>query len=495
MKKILFIISLMLGVFSVHAEKVYEFNSLCQQAYKEITQLKLNNGLILIEKAKHQNPDNLIPLVLESYIDFFVLFLNEDPAEYKIRQPGIDKRIDQLKQGPQSSPFYNFCLSAVYLHKAIIALKFGQTWSAGWEFKKSYQHIKDNKKTFPTFAPNNLIYGSMEAVIGTIPKGYRWLINLFGMKGSMSEGMAMVSGFERSNDPWARLMSNESTFIYCYLLFYLENKRDEALQYLKDKKPDLVNNHLLAYMAANLNKNNKQTEVAKNIILNRNKSPEYFTTEVWDYEMGYARLHHLEVTEAIEYLSRFINNFKGKFYLKDVYQKLSWCYYLQGNIVAAQNARNNVLRKGSTDADADKQALKEAKSGKWPNILLLKARLLNDGGYNKEALLLLNEKSEENFAKVEDKLEFMYRLGRVNDDLGNFPEAIRFYQQTIQYGESSSEYYAARAALQEGMIYEKKGDKLLAIRFYQRCLDMEDHDYKNSLDQKAKSGIARCKGE
>jgi len=168
---------------------------------------------------------------------------------------------------------------------------------------------------------------------------------------------------------------------------------------------------------------------------------------------------------------------------------------LQGNIVAAQNARNNVLRKGSTDADADKQALKEAKSGKWPNILLLKARLLNDGGYNKEALLLLNEKSEENFAKVEDKLEFMYRLGRVNDDLGNFPEAIRFYQQTIQYGESSSEYYAARAALQEGMIYEKKGDKLLAIRFYQRCLDMEDHDYKNSLDQKAKSGIARCKGE
>ena len=73
----------------VNAEKVYEFNSLCQQAYKEITQLKLNNGLALLEKAKKQNPDNLIPLVLESYIDFFVLFFNEDPAEYKIRRPKI----------------------------------------------------------------------------------------------------------------------------------------------------------------------------------------------------------------------------------------------------------------------------------------------------------------------------------------------------------------------------------------------------------------------
>src|ERR1017187_6842723 len=126
-KKIVIFMMLFFALIEVKAEKVYEFNSLCQQAYKEITQLKLNNGLILLEKAKKQNPDNLIPLILESYIDFFVLFFNEDPTEYKIRQPGIEKRIDLLKQGPQSSPFYNFCLSAVYLHKAIIAIKFGQT--------------------------------------------------------------------------------------------------------------------------------------------------------------------------------------------------------------------------------------------------------------------------------------------------------------------------------------------------------------------------------
>ena len=37
--------------------------------------------------------------------------------------------------------------------------------------------------------------------------------------------------------------------------------------------------------------------------------------------------------------------------------------------------------------------------------------------------------------------------------------------------------------------------KKTAIQYYQQCLDMENHDYKNSLDQRAKSGIARCKGE
>ena len=128
-KRIIICLLLFFALTEVNAEKVYEFNSLCQQAYKEITQLKLNNGLVLLEKAKKQNPDNLIPLVLESYIDFFILFFNEDPAEYKIRKPKIEERISLLKEGPESSPFYHFSLSVVYMHKALIAIKFSELWS------------------------------------------------------------------------------------------------------------------------------------------------------------------------------------------------------------------------------------------------------------------------------------------------------------------------------------------------------------------------------
>jgi predicted negative regulator of RcsB-dependent stress response len=54
-------------------------------------------------------------------------------------------------------------------------------------------------------------------------------------------------------------------------------------------------------------------------------------------------------------------------------------------------------------------------------------------------------------------------------------------------------YFAARAALQAGQILEKRGQKLEAIAFYEQCLAMEEHSYKNSLDQRAKAGIARCK--
>lgn len=479
----------------LQAQKVFDFTSTCQQAYQELNKLKINSGLALVNKAKEQNPDNLVPVFLESYADFYTLFLNEDPKEYETMYPHFASQIDRLQSGPKNSPFYHYCLTAVRLHKAIVSIKFGKMWDAGWEFRRAFLEIRDNKKQFPDFVPNDFLYGSLEAVIGTIPKGYKWIASLFGMRGSLTEGMKTVSSFVNSNDPRAKMFFSEAAFMYPYLMFYLENKKDEAMAFVKNKNLDLVNNHLHAYMAANLGINNQQSEYAKNIILNRNPSDEYIKTSIWDFELGFTRLYHLETQEAEKNLEAFLTNFKGNFYVRDAYQKLSWCYYLEGNLAKAEETRKKILTRGSTDTDADKQALKDAKSGVWPNTLLLKARLLSDGGYPKEAAALLQGKTEDDFEKPEEKLEFAYRAARIYDALGRDDDAIHTYLIAIRLGRNRKEYFAARAALQIGQIYEQRGQKSQAISYYQQCIDMDDHEYKNSLDQRAKSGIARCKGE
>ncbi|HCL05364.1 MAG TPA: hypothetical protein DHW64_05110, partial [Chitinophagaceae bacterium] len=390
---------------------------------------------------------------------------------------------------------YRFALSTVRVHKAASAIKFGKMWEAGWDIRRAWILLKDNKKAFPRFIPDDLMYGTLQTMIGTIPKGYKWLASVLGMRGSVTEGLKTVHAFVNSSDPSAKILANEAHFIYPYLLFYMDNKKDEALAFIQQKKLDLVNNHLHGWMAANLSLNNKQSPFTQQIVQNRNHSNEYLDIPIWDFEMGFVKMYQLKPEEAIPYFERFLQKFKGNFYVKDVYDKIRLCYYLQGNTTAAEKARQLVLSKGNTDSDADKKAMKDAKANYWPNLLLLRARLLSDGGYHREALALLHGKAETDFDKEEDKLEYVYRAARIYDDLGRENDAINAYLAAIRLGEFRKEYYAARAAVQLAQIYEAKGQKSLAIQYYQRCLDMGDHEYKNSLDQRAKSGILRCKGE
>lgn len=495
MKKFLFTVIFCSLSAIAFSQKVFDFNATCQSAYAEIVKLKIDAGKQLIEQARKQNPNNLIPDLLDGYIDFFVLFLNEDPAEYNARKDNFDKRLDNFDKGPESSPFYLYSKALTHLQRAAVRIKFGERYSAVWDFKKANTLIKDNQSKFKNFQPNNMLASPIQVAVGTVPKGYKWVTSLLGFKGSIKEGMQLMQTFLNSNDAYAKLFASEATFYYCYLMFYIENKPDEVFRYIQTKKLDVVNNHLFAYMAANLGINSKQNDYARSIIQNRSQSPGYLATPIWDFEMGYVKLHKLELDDAIASLEKFINTFKGKFYVKDVLQKISWAYYLKGNMAEAEKYRQLCIRNGNTDSDADKKAYKDAKRGGWPNTLLLKARLLSDGGYNKEALTLLQNKTTADFTKEEDALEFAYRIARIYDDMERDDEALKFYQLAIKLGKNREEYYAARAALQMGYIYEKRGQKSLAIAAFQQCIDMEDHEYKDSLDQRAKSGIARCKGE
>lgn len=474
--------------------KTYDFNAICQQAYSDILCLKINSGKKLIAQARQQNPDNLIPDLLDSYTDFFILFFNEDPSEYERRSKNFDIYITNLESGPHTSPYYRYSRSVVYIQKACAAIKFGEKWKAGWDFRRAFSLVKENKKSFPAFVPNNMIYGPMQVIAGTIPDSYKWLAGLFGISGSIKEGMALMQTVLNSNHAEAKLFHTEAIFYYCYISFYIQNKQEEVFQFINQQKPDLVNNHLMTYMAANLGLNAKRNEYARSVILKRNISSEYMPTPVWDYELGYIHLRHLEYKEAANRFSSFTKNFKGRFYVKDAYEKLSWALYLQGNNADAEIVRKLVVSKGNTETDADKESYKEAKSGVWPHPVLLKARLLNDGGYLNEALSLLQSTKTADFKTSKDQLEYTYRLGRIYDDLRQFDAALIQYERAIETGASLPEYYASRAALQAGIIYEKKGDKSLAVIYYKKCFTMKNHSYKASIDQKAKSGIARCKG-
>jgi len=469
----------------------FDFNADCRKAYEEIIKLKLHTGKLILEAEKKAHPNNLIPYFLENYIDFFTLYFNEDPEEFRRRRSSLDQRLAMMKKGSPSSPFYLYTRSVIYFQWAAVDIKFGERWDAAWSFRRSFLTGKDNLEKFPEFQPSRMLQGSMQVAAGTIPPGYQWLSSLLGIHGSIDAGMQILENMLSSQDPYALIFHDEATFYYLYLKFYIQNQRDQVFQYIRKQNWNMRNNHLFAYLVANLSLNNQDASITEQIISQLNRDPGYLEMPVWDMQMGYAKADRLD-PGSIVYMDRYLKNFKGKFYVKDVLQKISWIYYLQNEPEKAQAARARILVSGNTETDADKQALKEAESGRWPNAVLLKARLLDDGGYYSRALQVLSGIQLSTFTDIQDQLEYSYRIGRIYDALNRKSEAIAAYQEAMKLGENRREYYGARAALQMGYIYEDRGDKKTALIYFKKVLAMKSHDYKNALDQKAKAGIERC---
>jgi hypothetical protein len=92
-----------------------------------------------------------------------------------------------------------------------------------------------------------------------------------------------------------------------------------------------------------------------------------------------------------------------------------------------------------------------------------------------------------------DSLEYTYRLARIADKLGAQDEALSGYHGVVEAGMGSSWYFPSNAALHLGMIYEERGDTIMALQFYQTCLKMNQSAYRNRIGNKAKGGIRRLK--
>jgi hypothetical protein len=469
----------------------YVMTDNCVKAYQAFMSTKLQEGKAWLSRETTENPGNAMPLILVNYEEYIRLTFSEDPAAYRNAKSLLDQRIKALQYTDQHSPWYLFGKGLLYFQWAVIRTKYTDYWDAAWDFRRSYLLFSENKKKFPQFRYHNVFLGAQEAIISTIPSGYRWISNILGLRGNMKSGMGML----RNHFLSAELPFREESYLfYIYLKNYLDNDIEGAMALIQQHQLDTRNNMMYLFMAANLALNNKKAAITEKLIMNRNKGSEYMNFPMLDYELADAKMKRLDFT-AIDYFNRFLNQYRGYFYLKDACQSMAYCYYLMGNQARADEYKRRILRIGRTEADADKQAQRFAEKGRFPDRDLLKARLLNDGGNHQQALQTLLTRDPKTFSTEAEKLEYYYRLSRVYDDLDNETKALEFYDYTIRIGSGSTEYFAARAALQAGMLYEKKGQSAQALKYYQMVLEMGDHDFKNSLDQRAKAGINRVKGQ
>lgn len=466
----------------------------CLNAYSEATRLNFNKVHQLLAAEEKVNPKNLLIPYAESQVDFIKCFISESVDDLTTLKEKNSKRIDRLTALKIKSPYTKLLIAEYYIQTAIARLKFEENVGAIYETRKAFKLLEENKKLYPEFKPTLKGLGFIHAFVGTAPKNYQWMLNLLGFSGTIDQGLKemreLMSAASKGDYPW---LHDETIVILTFLeMNLLSKKDDDQIRKRLNSITDIEEKPLMQFAKCVYYYANAENDSVIKLLSSRKIADDSYRLYYLDYMEGIARLNNLDVTA--EYcFKKYITGYKGKTFIKSACQRLAWTKLIQGDVNGYRQYIKLAGEKGSgnTFSDEDKQAMKEATDKEVPNSILLKSRLLFDGGYYQRSITEISGKPTTDFPTLRDKLEFTYRLARIFDKTNKKEKAIQYYQQTIDNGKNFKFYFAANSALQMGLLYEEKGDKEKAATYYRQCLSMRDHEYQNSLDQKAKAGISR----
>lgn len=472
----------------------FTFSPAVKDAYQKAMQLRLGESRAVLEQMKMSEPDNLLGVLVENYLDFLTLYVGDGDADYKTLSKNMEPRLARLvRHGDRSSPWFLYAQAEIRLQWAIVRSRQNDLLATLSDIKQAYALLEENARKHPSFVPNKKSLGVMHALAGNVPDEYRWAVRVLGgMEGSTEQGLRELEEVLAYSRRSEYLFEDEAVVMYALLQLHLNNQGDIAWKTLKSSKLSPKASPLAAFVTATVGMRTGHNDEAIQYLQSCPSGPPYAPVILGQYLLGLAKLRRLDV-DSNKPLEFFLKKYTGQLGIKEAYQKLAWYHLVHDNDNGYRSYMNYARQKGSAKTEGDQAALREAERGVQPERRLLRARLLFDGGYYARAHDLLKNAAPEYASNSQQYLEYTYRLGRISHKMGQTEEAQRLYRQTIERGFADPSYFACNAALQLGLLYEEKNDLKNAREAFRQCLSLKPEEYAGSLHAQAKAGLSRMK--
>ena len=475
------------------APTYFRYTLKAQDAYQLVINLRLEEAEEALNNLKIAEPDNLIVYHIEDYVDFFRVFITEDKALFKKLEKNKNRRLRKIRSGGKSSPYYLYAQAEINLHWALLRIKFGEYLSAFNEVSDAYQLLKKNDAKFPDFVANKKSLGILHSIVGTVPDKYRWGVKLIGkIDGSIPKGKQEIESVLAYAEKEDFIFREETEIMYAFLLLHLSNQGEMAWEVISKSKINPETNPLGCFVQANIALHAGKSKEAEALLHKRPYGQQFFDLPYLHYMMGLAKLYRLDAGAEKDFL-KFLKYQKGASYIKEAYQKLAWNALIHGDTEQYQHYLALCKTKGNKRQEGDKAAYDDAVQNETPDVHLLKARMLFDGGYYRQAHELLDSLKIDDFSNEDLHLEYLYRSARVSQKLGWHTEAIVRYLDVLEKKNKVSSYYPCNAALQIGIIYEELGNIKKAREYFKKTLKIKPREYRTALHGKAKAGLSRTK--
>lgn len=447
---------------------------------------------------KKLNPGNQVPYIIDNYIDFLKVLIGEEEKDFIHLKNNKEPRLQKLAEDGENSPWYLYSQSLIYLQSGVARLKFAEYVNAGLDINRAYRLLNENQRKFPDFVMNKAGLGILHSLIGTVPAKYKWAVNSLQFNGTIPEGNSEINEayHQLISDPQLSFLLPETVFLLTFVTLNLSADVPAALNLAEKINNSALTSFmhespLMIYAFANIYSRAGENDKVIQLLTECPRTSDRYPFHYLNYMLGVAKLNRLDKDASYPLLS-FLGSFKGKNYIRSAYMHLSWYYLIQNDLRQYSIYIERIKLRGNDQVDNDREALSFASENNKPDMQLLKARLLFDGGYYARAKQELDE-----FKASNEKagLEYTYRLGRIYHNWGKIDEAVYFYNETIKKGEKSPFYFAANSSLQLGIIYEQQKDFAQARKYYLKVLDMDFNEYQFSITNKAQAGLNRIKGK
>jgi TolA-binding protein len=450
--------------------------------HQRVLNLQFDIAAELIDK-----PETVADHYLLSLAESLELIISENPIHFSEYEDNFKDRLD-LKL-PSGEADRDFLRAESKLQWAFVYLKFGHEFDAALNLRDAYQIARELKRKSPEYLLIRKTTGLLNVIIASVPEKYNWILSLLGMEGSVSEGLNDLNKVRSSTC----FLAAETDILYALVQGYILQKPDSGLVAIAKLLKENPNHRLGLFMEAALSIKNSQSENALTSLKEFKENESGIEISYADYLMGEVYLHTGEYENAIKSYIRFIEKYQGENYIKDAYFKVGLCFWLNGIRGKATEYFTIARSKGRSETEADRAADRSLKENEYPHVLLSKARYFTDGGLYQRAASILDSIPKSSLPSKHNQAEYFYRKARLAHKTRRHQAARLFYNQTIDLSNDENWYFAPNSCLQIGYILMGEGRKTEAKKYFQQALGYKNHEYKNSIDAKAKSAIAQLK--
>jgi len=445
-------------------------------AFDLLLQLEYQKAIELISAESKKDPFDYYYL---SLIETVELMVEQDKSKIAPLLANTDNYLIELAN-------FNHELSIqvrteIEMHRAIVYAFNEQEFYAALSFRQSFVNTRTAISKYPDNEGLYKTAGIQLILLGSGPEKYDWILSLLGMRGDVNKGLNYLKSSSMLSYP----AGTEALIWKSLLLTFVLHEGATATETLVNYYQTEKQYKLIALLAGILCIKNSNSEKA--IELLQQKSMPVITS----YHLGEALLHKGLYADALQSYQHYINNSKSVQLIKDAYFKSGLCMLFLQKESQAEFYFTQSKTKGNTTVEADKYAASVLSNGEPINIALQKLRFFTDGGYFAKAEEHLKRITPQDLFSEKDQVELHYRKARLKHKSGNISLAILEYKEVIEKSGTNSWYFAPNSALQLGYIHEEKGDAEKAAYYYNLALTYKKHEYKNSIDGKARSALSQ----